>query len=53
MIRWAGHVACMGGKRYSYDILIIELEGGDHMEDLGIDGSIILKLLLKKEDGSV
>jgi hypothetical protein len=38
-VRWAGHVTCMGETRNSYRILIRKL-GGDHLEDLSIDGKI-------------
>jgi hypothetical protein len=29
--------------KYTYRILIVESEGRDHMEDVGVDGRIILK----------
>jgi hypothetical protein len=35
-----------GGKRNAYTILVRKLEGGDP----GIDGKIILKWILKKEN---
>jgi hypothetical protein len=45
IMKWAGHVACMGEKKNVYRV-----SGGgdeeDHLDDLGVDGSIILKLIL-------
>jgi hypothetical protein len=39
-MRWAGHVA--------YNFFLLErLEGRDQPEDLGIDGRIILKFILR------
>jgi hypothetical protein len=32
----------MGDMRYSYKISVENLQGGDHSEDLGVDGRIIL-----------
>jgi hypothetical protein len=45
--RWAGHVASMGGMRYVYKILVRKL-GKDYMEDLSIDGRIVLGWILGK-----
>jgi hypothetical protein len=42
-MRWAGHVAPMGDGRDVYTVLVGRPEGKDHLEDLGIDGRIILK----------
>jgi hypothetical protein len=46
--RWAGDVACMVDFRTAYKISVREPEGRDHLEDLGIDGRIILDLILEK-----
>jgi hypothetical protein len=37
-LRWAGHVARMEELRGAYNILVGSLRGGDHWEDLGVDG---------------
>jgi len=37
MMRWAGHVAYMYAKCWSEN-----LKGRDHLEDLGVDGKIVL-----------
>jgi hypothetical protein len=42
-MRWARHKACMGEMRNGYKSLDRKPETGDHMEDLGVNGSIILK----------
>jgi hypothetical protein len=41
-IRWTWHVASMGKIRKAYTISIGKHEGKDHLDDLGIDGKIIL-----------
>jgi hypothetical protein len=41
-----GHVACMGDTTNLYRVLVGKLEG-DHLEDLGTDGTVISKLILK------
>ena len=38
-MRWAGYVAHTG-DRSAYRVL---MEGGDHLEDLGLDGLIIIR----------
>ena len=45
IMKWAGHVACMGEKKNAYRV---SGEGDEeyHLDDLGVDGSIILKLIL-------
>jgi hypothetical protein len=45
---WAGHVARMGEIRNAYKVLVENLKGRDHSEDVGIDGRIILEWILVK-----
>jgi hypothetical protein len=37
-MRWAGHVGRMGEVRGTYNVWLGSLKGGDHWEDLGVDG---------------
>jgi len=46
--RWEGHVTPMGEKRGEYRVLVGKAEGRSHLEDLGVDGRITLKWILKK-----
>jgi hypothetical protein len=42
-MRWAEHVTWIGEMRNAYKILVGKPEGRDHLEDLSVDGKIILK----------
>jgi hypothetical protein len=44
-MRWVGYVAWMGNRRGPCRVLAGDLREGDHFEDRGIDGRIILKLI--------
>jgi hypothetical protein len=52
-IRWTGLVACMGEKRTAYMVSVGKPEGKDHWENRDISGKIILKWIIKKQDGVV
>jgi hypothetical protein len=41
-MRWAGHIANIREMRKSYKILVEDLEGREHLEDVGVDARIIL-----------
>ena len=45
---WVGHVARMGERRGVYTILVWTPEGRSNLEDLGLEGRIMLKWIFKK-----
>jgi hypothetical protein len=47
-IRWPGHIAHKGERRVGYCGLVGKPEIRDHLQDLGIDGRILLKLIFMK-----
>jgi hypothetical protein len=47
-MRWEGHVVHMGEMKNEYKILVENLNARDHLEDIGVDGRIILKWILEK-----
>jgi hypothetical protein len=42
-MRLAGHVARMADRRGPFTVLVERPEGNNHLEDLDVDGRIILK----------
>jgi hypothetical protein len=46
------HVAQMVEKRDVYRFLVRKTGGQNHLEDLGVDGRITLKWILKEWDGA-
>jgi hypothetical protein len=48
MIKWAGHVAWMGKMRNAYKNLGRNMKKRDHLDDLGIDGKILVCNLEKQ-----
>jgi hypothetical protein len=47
-IKWARHVARIRKMRNSYKISVGEPEGKRFLEDLGVDGKILLEWILEK-----
>jgi hypothetical protein len=47
-MRWAGHVTRMEEMRNKYKCWPESLKGRDHLEELGLDGKIILEWILLK-----
>jgi hypothetical protein len=50
-MRWAGHVARTVNRRAAYMFLAEKPGGKNHLEDPGVDGSIIINLTLEKCNG--
>ena len=48
-----GHVARMGDRTGVYMVLVGKPEGKRHMEELGVDGGMMLQCMLKKSSGKV
>jgi hypothetical protein len=48
MMKWVGCVMHMREMRNAYKILVGKPVGSGHLEDLGIDGSIISKWIIRK-----
>jgi len=47
---WAGHVARMRESIGAYRVLVGKSEGKDHLENPGVDGSMIFRWILRKWD---
>jgi hypothetical protein len=50
-MRWAGMWHVWRERRGVYRVLVRKPKGKNHLEDLGVDKRIILKLIFKKQDG--
>jgi hypothetical protein len=46
-MRWVEHVARMGERRATHRVMV-EKGKGNNLQNLGVDGSIILDWILKK-----
>jgi len=44
---WAGHVPCVERRGIYTALLWMNLDDGNHLEDLALDGRIILKSVLQ------
>jgi hypothetical protein len=49
MVKWAGHVACIRRWEMSAKVKLENLKGRDHLEDLGVDGRILLNGIIRKQ----
>ena len=47
VMRWAGHVACMGERRGAHRVLVGNLKEIDHLGDPDVDGRIMLSWILR------
>jgi hypothetical protein len=52
-IKWVGNVAHMGARETHVKVWSESKKGKDHLEDKGVDGTIILKWIIKKLNGRV
>jgi len=44
-VRWVEQVACGGGKRNAYGVLVRKTEGEKHLEDIDSNWRMILKCI--------
>ena len=51
-MRLAWHIARMGERRGVYRIWWGNLKESEHLEDLGVDGRVMLRWIFKKWDGA-
>jgi hypothetical protein len=51
LMRWAGHVACVGEKRNACRVWCRKLKEKVHFEDLVVDRKTILKLVVINRKG--
>jgi hypothetical protein len=51
-MRWSGDEVYMGENKRAYKGLVGKPEESHDLEDIGVDGRIILKCALKKQDGT-
>ena len=49
-MRWAGHVAYVGGEMWHTEFWWENLREKDHLQDPGLDGKIILRWIFRKWD---
>jgi len=47
-VRWAGHVAHTVERSNAYRVLVGKPEGKSNLEDIDLNGSIILNVIFKK-----
>jgi len=52
-MRWAGYVARMGERRRVYTVLVGKPEGKRTLEDVDVDGRIILKCIFSNRNGGM
>jgi hypothetical protein len=52
-MRWEVYAAYMGKRRRAYRVFVGKVDGRKDMKDPGVDGRIILKLILKNWDGAI
>ena len=52
-MRWAGHVERMGERRGVYRVLVGKPDGKNHLGEPGVDGTIILRWIIRKWDVGV
>jgi hypothetical protein len=46
-MRWAGHIACMCEVKCLIGFWCLNRKGGDDMENLGVDGTIMLRWIFR------
>jgi len=44
-VRWLGHLAHVGEMINSYKVLVGTLKRREYLDDLGVDGRVILELI--------